>query len=71
MIDRLESIEKRYNELSNLIEQPEISTNHEKLQSLAKEQAGIEDVVSKYRDYKKITNSINETQAMLDDGLDQ
>jgi peptide chain release factor 1 len=70
ILDRLESMEKRYNELSSLIEQPEISTDHEKLQSLAKEQAGIEEVVFKYRHYTKITNSIHETQAMLDDGLD-
>jgi peptide chain release factor 1 len=70
MLDRLESIEKRYNELGKLIAQPEIFTDHEKLQSLAKEQAGIEDIVSKYRYYKNISKSIRETQDMLDDGLD-
>jgi peptide chain release factor 1 len=70
MLDRLESIEKRYEELEKLIAQPEISTDHEKLQSLAKEQAGIEDVVTKYRYYKTVTGSISETQDMLDDGLD-
>ncbi len=70
MFDRLASIEKRYNDLSKLIEQPEISTDHEKLQALAKEQAGIEDIVFKYREYKKVSNTIHETQAMLDDGLD-
>ena len=70
MLDRLESIEKRYDELERLIAQPEISTDHEKLQSLAKEQAGIEDLVAKYRYYKTITGSIRETQDMLDDGLD-
>ncbi|MEJ2739141.1 MAG: peptide chain release factor 1 [Dehalococcoidia bacterium] len=70
MLDRLESIEKRYDELEKLIAQPEISTDHEKLQSLAKEQAGIEDIVSKYRYYKTISESIRETQDMLDDGLD-
>jgi peptide chain release factor 1 len=70
ILDRLESMEKRYNELSRLLEQPEISTDHEKLQALAKEQAGIEEVVFKYLHYKKISNSIHETQAMLDDGLD-
>jgi peptide chain release factor 1 len=70
MLDRLESIEKRYEELERLIAQPEISTDHEKLQSLAKEQAGIEDMVTKYRYYQTLAESIRETQDMLDDGLD-
>ena len=70
MINRLNSIEKRYEELTELISQPEISSNPSRLQSLAQEQAGLEDVVTKYRQYKAITRELEETQAMLDDGLE-
>jgi len=70
MLDKLESIEKRYEELSRLIADPEISTDLTKLQPLAQEQAALEDIVTRYRQYKQISKSIQETQGMLDDGLD-
>jgi peptide chain release factor 1 len=70
MINRLESIEKRYQELNELMSQPDISSNLARLQSLAQEQAGLEDTVTKYRQYKAVSKALQETQAMLDDGLE-
>ncbi len=70
MFNRLESIEKRYEELSQLIAQPELSSNLARLQPLAQEQASLEDTVTKYRQYKAISKALQETQAMLDDGLE-
>jgi peptide chain release factor 1 len=70
MINRLESIEKRYRELNELIAQPDIASNLARLQTLAQEQAGLEDIVAKYRQYKAISKALQETQAMLDDGLE-
>ena len=70
MLNRLESIEKRYKELSDLIAQPDISTDPAKLQPLAQEHANLDEIVTKYRKYKSISQSITETQGMLDDGLD-
>jgi peptide chain release factor 1 len=70
MINRLEYIEKRYQELNQLIAQPDISSNLARLQSLAQEQASLEDIVTKYRQYKAVSKALQETQAMLDDGLE-
>lgn len=70
MWDRLESIEKRYEELNELIAQPEVSSNPARLQALAQEQANLEDIVTKYRQYKAASKMLQETQAMLDDGLE-
>src|SRR4030042_74285 len=70
MFNRLESIEKRYDELSQLIAQPELSTNLTRLQTLAQEQASLEDTVTKYRQYKALSKALQETQAMLDDSLE-
>ena len=70
MLDRLESIEKRYEELSQLIAQPAVSTDPARFQPLAKEQASLEDTVARYRQHKAISKAIQETEAMLDDGLD-
>jgi peptide chain release factor 1 len=70
MFNRLETIEKRYEELNQLIAQPELSTNPARLQALAQEQARLEDTVTKYRQYKAVSKTLQETQAMLDDGLE-
>jgi peptide chain release factor 1 len=71
MLERLDSIEKRYEELNNLMAQPEVAVNFEKLQDLAKERASLEQVVTKYREYKATMKSLEDTQAMLNDSLDQ
>jgi peptide chain release factor 1 len=70
MLEKLESVERRYEELNELMGQPDIAVDFERLQSLAKEQSGISDQVAKYRDYKKTSHTLEETRAMLDKGLD-
>jgi peptide chain release factor 1 len=71
MLERLESIEKRYDELNNLMAQPEVSLDFERLQNLARERATLEEVVTRYRQYKTTMKSLEETQAMLSQGLDE
>ena len=39
MLERLDSIEKRYEELNKLMAQPEITLDFERLQNLARERA--------------------------------
>jgi len=71
MLDRLEKIEKRYQELDEQMAVPEVASDLKQLQALAQERAGIEDLVTKYREYKATTKSLEETKAMLSDGLDE
>ncbi len=70
MLERLEILERRYEELNQLMAQPEVVADVEHLQSLAKEQAGISELVAKYREYKKTSQTLEETRAMLEKGLD-
>jgi len=70
ILNRLESIERHYDELTRLIAQPELSTDITRLQPLAQEQAGLEDTVTKFRHYKATSRMIQKTQAMLDSGLE-
>jgi len=70
MLDRLEVVEKRYEELNRLMAQPEVAADHERLQSLAKEWAGISDLIAKYREYMDTARTLEETRAMLHDGVD-
>ncbi len=69
MLDRLERIEKRYEEIGRQMSRPEIASDLKQLQELAQERAGLEGVVVRYREYKTASKSLVETQAMLNDGL--
>jgi len=71
MLDRLERIEKRYQELERQIAMPEVASDPKQLQRLAQERASIESLVTKYREYKATTKSLEETRAMLGEGLDE
>jgi len=69
MLNQLEKVEKRYQELGRQIAMPEVASDLERLQMLAKERASIESLVTKYRKYKATSKSLEETRAMLNDGL--
>ena len=71
MIEQLEKIEKRFNELTQQMASPEVFSDPRQLQTLAKERAGIEDIVTKYLEYKATLKGLEDTQSMLDDGLDE
>jgi len=71
MIDRLERIEKHYQELNRQIAIPEVASDPKQLQTLAQERAGIETLVTKYREHKVTSKALEETKAMLDDGPDE
>ena len=71
MLDKLESIEKRYEELNQLLSQHEVISDMAKLQALAKEQAWISDTVSKFREYKKVLRELEDTRAMKAKGQDE
>ena len=65
MLDQLEKIEKRYQELAHQIAMPEVASNLKQLQKLAQERASIESLVTKYREYKATAKALEETRAML------
>ena len=67
MFDKLEEVEKRYEELTKMISDPEVISNQSKWQKLMKEHASIEDVVKKYREYKKTQQTMEEAKEMMED----
>ncbi len=66
MLDKLELIQKRYEELSQLISQPEVATDARRLQELSKEKASLEDIVIIYQEYKANSRELAEMEALLD-----
>jgi peptide chain release factor 1 len=71
MLDRLATIEKRYQELERQIATPEISTNPKQLQALAQERADLEDLVVKYRQFKITGGELEEAKALLAEESDE
>ncbi|HAB67302.1 MAG TPA: peptide chain release factor 1 [Firmicutes bacterium] len=67
MFEKLEAVEKRYEELTKLIADPEVISNQAEWQKLMKEHASIEDIVLKFREYKKVKEAMKEAEELLQD----
>ena len=67
MFQRLEDVEKRYEELNGLIADPEVISNQNEWKKLMKEHSDIEDIVVKYREYKAVKQNMDEAKEMLSD----
>lgn len=67
MIERLETIEKRYLELNNEMMDPENLANVKKTLELTKEQASLRDAYEAYQEYKKILSDLEEAREMVKD----
>jgi peptide chain release factor 1 len=70
MWEKLKKVDRRYREIEEEIARPEVVTDPNQLQKLAKERAGLEDVVNMYREYEATSKSLEETESMLEDNLD-
>ncbi|MCI8654723.1 MAG: peptide chain release factor 1 [Clostridia bacterium] len=67
MFDKLESVEKRYEELTKMISDPEIIANQSEWQKLIKEHSNIEEIALKFKEYKETKNRMNEAKEMMED----
>jgi peptide chain release factor 1 len=67
MFEKLDAVEKRYDELNTLISQPEVYNDFQRVQTLSQEKSGIEEIVGKYRQYKANAKGISEAETMLED----
>ena len=67
MIDRLDLLEKRFEEINNLLMQNEILSDVNKSRELSIELKNIEETVITYRNYKKVLSDIEESKEMTHD----
>jgi len=70
MFDKLALIEKHYEELEQMIAQPEIATNQKQLQGLTRERANLKDIVIQYQQYKALSDELTELEALLNNDLE-
>ena len=67
MIERLEAIEQRYNELNMELMNPETISNIKKTVELTKEQSMLSEAYEKYQEYRKVLSDIKDTEEMIRD----
>ena len=67
MFQKLEAVEKKYEELTKKIADPEIIARTSEWTAYMKEHAEIEEVVLKYKEYKKVKENLAEAEEMLKD----
>ena len=67
MFEKLETVEKRYDELTKMISDPEVISNHTEWQKLMKEHASIEEIVLKFREYKREKQAMEEAEELMKD----
>jgi len=65
MFEKLELIQKRYDELSQLLARADVATNPRRLQELSKEKADLEDIVGMYQEYRAKGKELAELEALL------
>jgi peptide chain release factor 1 len=67
MFERLDQIAARYEELGEQLALPEIVSDPQKYQKIAKQHRELEPVVEKYREYRQVQSGISDAKAMLNE----
>lgn len=67
MIERLDAIKKRYEEIGEELSKPDIINDIKKMTELSKERTRLEDIVDMYTRYQNILKSINDDKELLKD----
>ncbi len=71
LLDKLEEIESKYEELTKILSDPEIFSDYTKSQKYSKEQADLEEIVEKIREYKNILSGISEAEEIMSSDDDE
>ncbi len=67
MIDRLNIIVSRYNEIQEELLKPEILGDYSKMKTLSKEKSDLEEIVKKYDEYKETQKRIDDAKVLIND----
>ncbi len=71
MLEKLQIIKQRFDEVSDLIIQPDIITDQKRYIQINKEYKDLKRLMDKRKEYLTLSNSIKEAQEILEDGSDQ
>ena len=71
MFDRLEDLLRRYEEIMNELNEPDVTANQERFRALMKEQSDLTPLVEAYREYKKAKQDEEDSLALLAEENDE
>ncbi len=71
MFDKLQAVEDRYNDLNELLSDPDVVSDIDKLREYSKEHSDLQETVNVYREYKKAKEQYETTKPMLEESLDE
>ncbi|MDD3853260.1 MAG: peptide chain release factor 1 [Syntrophomonadaceae bacterium] len=71
MLDKLQSLEDRYDELIELLGSPEVLADQAQFQKYAKARADMDEVVNHYKEYKSVARQLEESREMLAEDQDE
>ncbi|MFD2761023.1 peptide chain release factor 1 [Lentibacillus juripiscarius] len=71
MLDRLQTLEDRYNKLNELLSDPDVINDTTKLREYSKEQSDLEEVVQAYGQYKDVTQQLDDAKELLEEESDE
>ena len=71
ILSKLTVIEERYEEINRMLADPEVSADYTKIQTLAKEQAGLRNLVRLSVEYKDITRQLDDVRGLVRSESDQ
>jgi len=68
IFSKLESIEEKFDSLELQMAVPEIAANPVEFQKLAREHASLQEIVKKYKEYKRVREDLREARELLNEG---
>lgn len=71
MFDKLEDLIGRYEELMGLLNEPGVANDQKRFRELMKEQSDLTPIVEAYREYKKRSQDVEDSLAMLEEESDE
>lgn len=71
MFDKLEALEERFKTVSEKISDPEVIADMDSWREYMKENSELTPIVEKYREYKKLKQTIEDDKEMLENGDDK
>lgn len=71
MFDQLNIVEERYEQLNELLSDPEVVSDSDKLRKYSKEQSELQKTVEVYRQYKQVKEDLEDIDLMLNDTSDE
>jgi peptide chain release factor 1 len=71
MLDRIAAVEKRFDEILQLLADPTIVSDQARYRDVSREHRHLEPIIAAGKDFRRATESLEEAKAIISDGSDQ